>query len=143
MPEVNNLPPLDFAMHLVHSAKYYLGDVFNLVDEPDLRRQIAELYENPAAKAQASRAWFAHFLLLLAFGRAFPSIRRRQEPPGLSYALRALTLLPDMSSLYQDPVAAIQAFVLAALYFQSLDMRVAAYYHVSSQTITIDLQDQA
>lgn len=130
-PDVNNLPPLDFAMHLVQSAKYYLGDVFNLIDEPDLEHQIAELYENPAVKAQSCRAWYAHFLLILAFGRAFPTIRRRNEPPGLSYALRAMTLLPDMSSLYQDHVAAVQAFVLAALYFQSLDMRVAAYYHVS------------
>lgn len=135
-PEVSNLPPLDYALHLLSTAKFYLGNLFVVIDEPEFIRSIHELYEDPAAKAKANRTWYALFLLVLAFGKAFPAFTRsRREPPGSAYALRAMTMLPDMTSLYSDPVVAGQTLVLAALYFQSLDMRVAAYYHVRTRLV--------
>lgn len=137
-PDVSNLPPLDYALHLLSTAKFYLGNLFAVIDESEFTRGIHELYEDPYAKARTNRTWFALFLLVLAFGKAFPSFGRSQRsPPGSAYALRAMAMLPDMSALYPDPVVAGQTLVLAALYFQSLDMRVAAYYHVGAG-LTID-----
>lgn len=134
-PDVSNLPPLDYALHLLSTAKFYLGNLFAVIDESEFTRGIHELYEDPYAKARSNRTWFALFLLVLAFGKAFPSFGKSQRsPPGSAYALRAMAMLPDMSALYPDPVVAGQTLVLAALYFQSLDMRVAAYYHVGTHT---------
>ncbi|OAQ76810.1 fungal specific transcription factor [Purpureocillium lilacinum] len=41
-----------------------------------------------------------------------------------------MSLLPDQSGLSAEPIHAIQSLVLAALYFQSVDMRVAAFHHI-------------
>lgn len=130
-PDVSNLPPLDYALLLLQTAKFYLGDLFALIDEADFVRNVHELYDNPAAKAQSSRTWYALFLLVLAFGKAFPVRNKGRGPPGSQYALRAMAMLPDMTGLHEDPVQSIQTLALAALYFQSVDMRLAAYFHVS------------
>ncbi|KAK1995308.1 fungal-specific transcription factor domain-containing protein [Colletotrichum falcatum] len=131
-PDVSNLPPLDYAMFLLNTAKFYLGAVFYLVDEPSFLAHMRELYEDPARKAASSRLWYAQYLLVLAFGKAFvvSSGPRATAPPGVQYAARAMALLPDLSGLTPDSVHAIQALALAALYFQCLDMRLAAYQHI-------------
>ncbi|TQN66019.1 Proline utilization trans-activator [Colletotrichum shisoi] len=132
-PDVSNLPPLDYAMFLFNTAKFYLGAVFYLVDEPSFLREMRELYEDPAAKAASSRLWYAQYLLILAFGKAFVVSGggpHATAPPGVQYAARAMALLPDLSGLNPDSILSIQALALAAVYFQCLDMRLAAYQHI-------------
>ncbi|KAK2038465.1 fungal-specific transcription factor domain-containing protein [Colletotrichum somersetense] len=131
-PDVSNLPPLDYAMFLLNTAKFYLGAVFYLIDEPSFLRHMRELYEDPARKASSSRLWYSQYLLILAFGKAFvvSSGPQATAPPGVQYATRAMALLPDLSGLSPDSIHAIQALALAALYFQCLDMRLAAYQHI-------------
>ncbi|UNI23728.1 hypothetical protein JDV02_009530 [Purpureocillium takamizusanense] len=129
-PDVSNLPPLDYALLLFNTAKFYLGVLFLLIDESTFIQDIHSLYENPAAKARSSRSWYAQFLLILAYGKAFLVRSRSRGPPGYDYALAAMSLLPDQSGLSADPIQAIQSLVLAALYFQSVDMRVAAFHHI-------------
>ncbi|KDN66586.1 putative fungal specific transcription factor domain-containing protein [Colletotrichum sublineola] len=131
-PDVSNLPPLDYAMFLLNTAKFYLNAVFYIIDEPSFLKHMHELYEDPVRKASASRLWYAQFLLILAFGKAFvvSSGPQALAPPGVQYATRAMALLPDLSGLNPDSIQAIQALALAALYFQCLDMRLAAYQHI-------------
>ncbi|KAJ3941067.1 uncharacterized protein N0V96_008943 [Colletotrichum fioriniae] len=106
-PDVSNLPPLDYALFLFNTVKFYLGAVFYVIDEPSFLKNLHELYEDPAGKASSARLWYAQYLLVLAFGKAF--VVNRLNP---------------------DTIPAIQALALAALYFQCLDMRLAAYQHI-------------
>ncbi|KAL2879865.1 hypothetical protein SGCOL_004911 [Colletotrichum sp. CLE4] len=130
-PDVSNLPPLDYALFLFNTVKFYLGAVFYVIDEPSFLKNLHELYEDPAGKASSARLWYAQYLLVLAFGKAFVvNSSSHAAPPGVQYAARAMSLLPDLSGLNPDTIPAIQALALAALYFQCLDMRLAAYQHI-------------
>lgn len=131
-PDVSNLPPSDFALFLVKTAVFYLGPLANIIDEHDFQRHMRELYEDAPTKARRCKHWYSLFLLVLAFGKAFiGSGARDDKPPGYHYAARAMSMLPDMASVDYEPVISAQALTLAALYYQSVDMRVAAFHHVS------------
>ncbi|KAI8244267.1 Proline utilization trans-activator [Colletotrichum sp. SAR 10_96] len=131
-PDVSNLPPLDYAMFLFNTAKFYLGAVFYLIDEKSFMKNLHEFYDDPAAKASSSRLWYAQYLLILAFGKAFVVNQSSSHtgPAGVQYATRAMSLLPDLSGLEPDTISSIQALALAAVYFQCLDMRLAAFQHI-------------
>ncbi|KAI8288356.1 hypothetical protein K4K60_011148 [Colletotrichum sp. SAR11_57] len=131
-PDVSNLPPFDYAMFLFNTAKFYLGAVFYLIDEKSFMKKLHEFYDDPAAKASSSRLWYAQYLLILAFGKAFVVSQSSSHtgPAGVQYATRAMSLLPDLSGLEPDTISSIQALALAAVYFQCLDMRLAAFQHI-------------
>ncbi|KAB8256879.1 fungal-specific transcription factor domain-containing protein [Aspergillus pseudonomiae] len=130
-PDVTNIPPLDYALFLYNTAKYYLASLSFLIDETLYLQELHEFYLDPAAKAASRRSWFAQYLLVLAFGKAFITQRNPSgSPPGHQYASRAMALLPDLSGIHEDPLSSIQALSLAALYFQSIDMRKAAFHHI-------------
>ncbi|KAJ6790018.1 hypothetical protein PWT90_06743 [Aphanocladium album] len=130
-PDVSNLPPLDYALLLFNVAKFYLGSIFYLIDEQDWLRNLYELYEDQAAKAEKSRHWYAQYLLILAYGKVFITNQSSAEgPTGHQYAARAMALMPDLSGLAPDSITAVQALVLGAVYLQSIDMRVGALQHV-------------
>ncbi|KAK1846417.1 C6 transcription factor [Colletotrichum chrysophilum] len=131
-PDVSNLPPFDYAMFLFNTAKFYLGAVFYLIDEKLFMKNLHEFYDDPAAKASSSRLWYAQYLLILAFGKAFVVSQSSSHtgPAGVQYATRAMSLLPDLSGLEPDTISSIQALALAAVYFQCLDMRLAAFQHI-------------
>uniref|UniRef100_A0A0B7KK61 Xylanolytic transcriptional activator regulatory domain-containing protein n=1 Tax=Bionectria ochroleuca TaxID=29856 RepID=A0A0B7KK61_BIOOC len=129
--DISNLPHRDHTLFLIGAAKFYLNNYLGLIDEPEFTKGVYELYEGPAEKANSSRTWYAHFLLVLAYGKAYSKGNNSKGPPGSHYALRAMTMLPDMSGLYADPVLAVQTLTLASMWFQSVDMRIAAYYHIS------------
>ncbi|KAG7129298.1 Proline utilization trans-activator like protein [Verticillium longisporum] len=130
-PDVSNLPPLDYALFLFNTVKFYLGLVFYIIDEPTFLRNLHEFYENPVVKASACRSWFAQYLFVLAYGKAFIVNQSSPEgPAGYQYAVRAMGMLPDLSGLDSDQISGIQALALAAVYLQSVDMRLAAFQHI-------------
>ncbi|KAI5459220.1 hypothetical protein BGZ63DRAFT_272938 [Mariannaea sp. PMI_226] len=130
-PDVSGLPPSDFALFLVKTAMFSLGPLAKLVDEQDFLRNMEELYQDAPAKAKRCTHWYSLFLLMLAFGKAFISSGSKDnKPPGYQYASRAMSLLPDMAGIDYEPVVSAQALTLAALYYQSVDMRVAAFHHI-------------
>lgn len=134
-PDVSHLPPLDYTLFLFNSVKFYFGPSFRIIDEASFTENLHELYKDPAQKASTSRHWYAQYLLILAFGKAFIGQNNSHAgPPGHHYAVRAMGLLPDMSGLPPNPMHAIEALTLAAIYLQSVDMRVAAFQHVRSDT---------
>lgn len=139
-PDVTNLPPLDYALLLFNVAKFYLGSIFYIIDEQEWLRHLHELYENHTAKATTSRHWFAQYLLILAYGKVFITNQSSSEgPTGYPYALRAMALMPELAGLAPDSITAVQALVLGAVYLQSIDMRVGALQHVSSQAPAIHM----
>ncbi|KAI8685065.1 Zn(2)-C6 fungal-type domain-containing protein [Fusarium keratoplasticum] len=130
-PDVSNLPPSDYALFLIQTARFYLGPFACLIDETEFIRHIRELYEDASAKASSCKLWYAQYLLMLAFGKAFLSGRSPDgSPPGYQYAARAMQLMPELAGIALDPVLSAQALTLAAIYFQSIDMRVAAFQHI-------------
>ncbi|KAH8199631.1 hypothetical protein TruAng_006224 [Truncatella angustata] len=131
-PDVTNIPPLDYALFLFNTAKFYLGGHFMcLIDESSYMKNLHEFYKDPASKASDCRHWFAQYLLILAFGKAFSSTCKCPSgPPGHQYALRAMRLLPGMAGLPPDTTLAVQVLALAAVYLQSVDMRVGALQYI-------------
>ncbi|KAM0563032.1 hypothetical protein ACHAPJ_001876 [Fusarium lateritium] len=117
-PDISNLPPSDYAFFLVQTARFYLGPLASLIDETEFLQHFKELYQDASAKASSS------------FGKAFLGGKSADgSPPGYQYAARAMPLMPELAGIALDPVLSAQALTLAAIYFQSIDMRVAAYQH--------------
>lgn len=136
VPDVTNLPPLDYALFLFNTVKFYFGFLSFMIDEDAYLRNLHEFYKDPATKAATSRYWYAQYLLVLAFGKAFLTQKSTSgAPSGHQYASRAMALLPDLSGMHEDPLTCIQALSLGAVYLQSIDMRRAAFQHVSRHIV--------
>ncbi|KAJ4266162.1 hypothetical protein NW762_004142 [Fusarium torreyae] len=119
-PDISNLPPSDYAFFLVQTARFYLGPLASLIDEAEFLQHFKELYQDASAKASSS------------FGKAFLGGKSADgSPPGYQYAARAMPLMPELAGIALDPVLSAQALTFAAIYFQSIDMRVAAYQHLA------------
>jgi hypothetical protein len=139
IPDVTNLPPLDYALFLFNTVKFYFGFLSFMIDEEAYLRDLHEFYKDPPAKAASTRYWYVQYLLVLAFGKAFLTHRNSSgTPPGHQYAARAMALLPDLSGMHEDPLTCIQALSLGAVYLQSIDMRRAAFQHVSDYILTYE-----
>ncbi|KAL4963252.1 uncharacterized protein BDV14DRAFT_177060 [Aspergillus stella-maris] len=132
IPDLSDLPPLDYALYLLQTVRFNFGPLFYIIDEPTFARGLYEFYSSPEERVRDMRMWFAQYLLVIAFGKAFlaPCRRPNAPPDGYQYASRAMALMPDMSGVLPKPLQCVEALALAALYFQAIDMRVAAYNHI-------------
>ncbi|KAL4983173.1 hypothetical protein BDW68DRAFT_194628 [Aspergillus falconensis] len=125
-PDVSDLPSHDYALYLVSTTRFHLGELFHLFDEEEFLADLDELYDDVQAKVQTSRLWYIQFLIVMAFGEAFlsPTTHKPASKSGSSqYFTRAMALLPDQSKLWDDPILAIEVLAAVALYLYSLDMR--------------------
>ncbi|RGP79536.1 heterokaryon incompatibility het-6 [Fusarium longipes] len=130
-PDISNLPPSDYAFFLIQTARFYLGPLASLIDETEFLKHFKELYQDASTKAASCKLWYAQYLLMIAFGKAFLGAKSSDgSPPGHHYAARAMPLMPELAGIALDPILSAQALTLAAIYFQSIDMRVAAYQHI-------------
>jgi hypothetical protein len=133
VPDTTNLPRREYLIFLLDTVKFNFGHLQYIIDEPSYLQHLDELYRDPETKATSSRFWYAQYLLILGLGEAFAIQNGSQEgPPGSQYAARAMPLLSDLSGTDCEPLDSIRALTLAALYYQSIDMRVAAVNRVSS-----------
>ena len=130
--DTSSLPTSDFAMFLINAVKFHCGRLFHLFDETLFMHYFTRFYEDPGNEANYPRLWFIHFLLILAFGKAFiVGANKSRRPPGAELFVQGMQLLPDITGLYTDPVQSIEILCCAALYLQCLDLRSAAYNVVS------------
>ncbi|RDW74104.1 hypothetical protein BP5796_07546 [Coleophoma crateriformis] len=130
-PDISDLPSFDYSLYLFNAVKFYLGQLFNIIDEESFMQSLNEFYEDAATKSRLSRTWYCQYLLVLAFGKAFVvTPETPSSPAGSKYAARAMGMLPDLTDIRDEPLLAIEVLCLAALYFESIDMRVAAYQHI-------------
>lgn len=77
----------------------------------------SRFYEDPRNKTNYPPLWYIHFLLVLAFGKAFiVRASRDRRPPGIELFAQAMQLLPDITFLYTDPIQSVEILCCAALY---------------------------
>ncbi|RAK89325.1 Zn(II)2Cys6 transcription factor [Aspergillus costaricaensis CBS 115574] len=136
-PDVSNLPSMDYALYLFNTVKFHLGHNFRLLDEANFLYHTKEFYHGDAAKeASKNRLWFVQFLLVLAFGNAFllpvgyRSSSDNKEPPGAKFFVRAMSLMPDPTTLSRGGFVAIEVLALTGLYLYCIDHRSSAYSYV-------------
>ncbi|KAK4613741.1 Proline utilization trans-activator [Fulvia fulva] len=126
--DTSSLPTSDFAVFLINAVKFHCGRLFHLFDETLFMHYFTRFYEDPGNEANYPRLWFIHFLLILAFGKAFiVGANKSKRPPGAELFVQGMQLLPDITGLYTDPVQSTEVLCCAALYLQCLDLRSAAY----------------
>lgn len=132
-PDISGLPSIDYALYMLSTVKFHLSPLYRLFDEKEFLHNLYEFYDNAPRKVQGSRLWYVQFLVILAFGEAFLTpVRNATNTSGWTrYFTRALSLLPDITGLWRDPMLAIEVLTLIGLYFQSVDMRDTAYCYVS------------
>ncbi|KAF9890614.1 hypothetical protein FE257_005745 [Aspergillus nanangensis] len=121
-------PPLDFSIYLINAVKFHAGQLFHLFDEQTFMEGLYAFYDNPKEHMATCGLWYIHYLLILAFGKAFV-VQRNQanRPPGCDLFIKALQLLPDTTHLSRDPIIATEILCCIALYLQSLDFRNPAH----------------
>lgn len=131
-PDLSNLPSTERAIYLMNTVKFHLGGLFRFFDEKEFLQHMNEFYSNAVEKVRTHRLWFAQYLLIVAFGTGLLNI---STSPGIlagsDYFCRAMSVLPELPALHEEPVMAIEALSLIALYFYCLDMRQTAYSYVS------------
>lgn len=126
--DVSNLPTPDFAKYLISSVKFHCGQLFYLFEESRFMEQLEVFQHNPAKESRSSPLWFCHYLLLLAFGKAFVvQSARSQGPIGAEHFIQAMQCMPDFSFFNDDPIEKIQVMCCAALYLHSIHSRGPAY----------------
>lgn len=131
-PDLTGLPSHDYAIYMLNTVQFHLGQLFRLFDEEEFLHNLHEFYADAATKVQESPLWYVQFLLVLAFGEAFLTpIRNTHIAPGWGkYFTRAMSLMPDISALWPEPILAIEVLTMIALYLHSVDLRDTAYCYV-------------
>ncbi|KAE8362684.1 Zn(II)2Cys6 transcription factor [Aspergillus caelatus] len=128
IPDMRELPSLDYALFLTNAVKFHTGQIFHLFDESAFLDQLHHFYENPAEKVHTTGVWFIHFSVIMALGKAFTGTKRRgRVPPGANLFMMAFMMLPDYCYLWRDPSTSAELFCSMALYLQSIDWRTPAY----------------
>lgn len=132
-PDISNLPSIDHALYLFNTVQFHFGHNFRLIDETEFMEHLnAFYYGDPLREAAESRLWFVQFLLVLAFGNAFLfQSRGTPDPPGGKFFVRAMSLVPDHTSLSRGGFVAIENLALIGLYLYSIDHRSSAHVYVS------------
>jgi len=122
------LPSPDHATYLINAVKFHCGQMFHLFEEQVFMDQFAQFHDPGSDKGKLMPLWHVHYLLVLAFGKAFlaRSIKGR-TPPGADYFVQAMKLLPDVTFLCTNPIETMEILCCAALYLQSVDFRSSGF----------------
>lgn len=131
-----SIPTKEYAIHLIHMVKFHCCQLFHLYDEQEFMGYLDAFYARPPPSstpcARKERLWYIHFLLLLAFGKAFTSRKDRgRRPPGAEFFTRAIELLPSTVTLSREPIMSVEVLMCLALYIHCIDYRMSAYNYVS------------
>jgi proline utilization trans-activator len=144
-PDIGGLPSLDFSLYLIQTVKFRVCQLLHLFDEESFMSNLDQFYKNPSGHVNTARLWYIHFLVILAFGKAFVGQNRVVNcPPGSELFVRAMTLLPDVTLLCLDPILSTEVLSCIALYLQAIDHRSAAHIYASVENrLCIQRSDKA
>ncbi|RSL58895.1 hypothetical protein CEP53_006013 [Fusarium sp. AF-6] len=138
--DFSTLPAREFALYLINSVQFRCGTLFQLYDEDKFMRQFEQFHGNSDENEPMSPLWYVHYLILLAFGKAFVvQISKSASPPGSELFVQAMKMMPDLVLLDCCPIEKIQVLCSTALYLQCIFCRPAAH-HVICQAISMALQ---
>lgn len=131
--DVKTLPTADHAIYLINAAKFHVGQMFHLFDEESFMQSFSIFHKPLADKSGLMPLWYVHYLLILAFGKAFLArTSKSKRPAGGDFFVQAMAILPDATFLCLHPIETIEILCCATLYLHSLDYRSPAYQLVSS-----------
>lgn len=131
--DIAGLPSMDLSMYYLQSVKFRTYPLFYLFCESNFTLHLHRFYESPTTYGQTSRLWYVHYLIIMALGKAFVAQTQAvNAPTGSELFVRALRLLPDVTSLCRDPVGSTEMLCCIALYLHSIDHRSAAHIYVSA-----------
>lgn len=135
--KIERLPSLDYALYLINTVKFRLGQMYHLFDETIFMQGIYAFYaQDPLTEPPSeSRVWYMQYLLIMALGQALLSgFVTGRKPPGSELVGRAIELLPDTFGLYRDPILSIEVLCCLALFLHSIDHRNGGYTYVRAET---------
>ncbi|KAM5345814.1 hypothetical protein ACJ41O_011675 [Fusarium nematophilum] len=136
----STLPTQDFAVYLINSVKFHCGRLFNLFEEDPFMENFRLFHERPLEHPRLAPLWYVHYLLVLAFGKAFVvQSTKSRRPPGGELFVQAMKLMPDFTFFEADSVEQVQVLCCAALYLQCIDYRVEAWRFIG-QALRIALE---
>lgn len=137
--DFNELPSKEYAIYLMNTVNFHIGQLFHLYDEASFLRNLSELYDGGQQKIHTSRLWYIQFLMVISFGEAFLLPSRKANPSSVcsDHFIRAMSLLPDQAEMWNDPILSIEVLALIALYLYSLDMRDSSCCYVCFDRILV------
>lgn len=130
LPDSNTpiIPSQDYAILLINVVKFHCAQLVHLFDEDEFNANLDAFYANEDDGVWKESLWYIHFLLIIAFGKAFVQHKfQSSRPPGADFFIQALQLLPDTNRLCREPIMAIEILCCISLYMQALDFRNAAH----------------
>ncbi|KAJ5039885.1 hypothetical protein NUH16_009678 [Penicillium rubens] len=117
-------------MYLINAVKFRCGQLYHLFEEDVFMSSLQQFYSGDG-QSMTNSLWYIHFLLILAFGKGFVQPKAQgRKPPGVSYFVKALQLLPDPTALYRDPTLGTEILCCIALYYQCVDFRTSAHNYI-------------
>lgn len=126
-----SLPTLDYAIYLINAVKFHCGQMFHLFDEASFMDSLYDFYSDPTHRIAEADLWYIHFLIILAFGKAFTTQRNQgKKPPGSDFFVKAVQLLPNTIVLERRPLISTEIICCISLYLQCLDYRDAAHIYI-------------
>ncbi|CAP91208.1 Pc13g01390 [Penicillium rubens Wisconsin 54-1255] len=124
------VPTRDHTMYLINAVKFRCGQLYHLFEEDVFMSSLQQFYSGDG-QSMTNSLWYIHFLLILAFGKGFVQPKAQgRKPPGVSYFVKALQLLPDPTALYRDPTLGTEILCCIALYYQCVDFRTSAHNYI-------------
>lgn len=133
-PDISGLPSKGIALYYLQCIKFRTQPLFYLFDELDFNSRLHDFYKDAVTYSSANPVWYVHFLVLMAFGKALDPHENLEEPSPLhvpEYFRRALSLIPDLTYLANEPLESTEVFCCITLYLQCIDHRRAAISYVS------------
>lgn len=126
-----SLPTQDFAIYLINSVKFHCCRLFYLFEEDSFMEHFATFHATGADQSKVPRLWFVHYLILLAFGKAFVvQSSKSHQPPGADLFVQAMKLMPDFTFFECDYIERMQVLCCTSLYLHCISCRPAAYRYV-------------
>ncbi|KXH29412.1 hypothetical protein CSIM01_12800 [Colletotrichum simmondsii] len=106
---LDSLPTQDFAIYLINSVKFHCCRLFYLFEEDSFMEHFATFHASAADQSKVPRLWFVHYLILLAFGKAFiVQTSKSHQPPGADLFVQAMKLMPDFTFFECDYIERMQ-----------------------------------
>ena len=133
-PDISGLPSKGIALHYLQCIKFRTQPLFYLFDESEFNLRLQGFYKDAATYSSTYPVWYAHYLVLMAFGKALDPHEHLERPSPLQipeYFQRALSVMPDLTYLGNEPLETTETLCCIALYLQCIDHRRAAISYVS------------
>ncbi|KAL0782088.1 hypothetical protein CaCOL14_003423 [Colletotrichum acutatum] len=97
----------------------------------------ATFHASAADQLKVPRLWFVHYLILLAFGKAFiVQTSKSHQPPGAELFVQAMKLMPDFTFFECDYIERIQVLCCTSLYLHCISSWPAAYRYIGQALST-------